>query len=349
MNSLKTEIISFVSGSFIRELIKKTIVLFDKLTRSLNGENYDVLILADFKNNGIELVDSFADYNVKYIQFSLKTIIPAIFYVRRSKLIYVDNMNIVIAALVDIESPVIQIWHATSAVKKFGLASSTNSHLKDVRTAEFKHYDYVVSNSLFMDQVYEQSFGFEQKQLLKLGSLQSLTLFEESDEKKLDQKYILYVPTFRWLKQDTEEIINFIESYRSDKYILLYALHPKMKAKITNPKARRINNGDVRSYFRGASMVISDYSSLLIDASLVCNSVAMYAPDYLHYRATPGLNVDKDNFWGYFTTTMIELYPYIDSDNFIQHNKQAIKELFFTFDDANSISRIADHGKTLIN
>ncbi len=148
------------------------------------------------------------------------------------------------------------------------------------------------------------------------------------------------MPTFRWDDKDNIWAFEFINNFESDIYKLIYAVHPKMKFTCTNKNAIAVSNQNIRSYFHHASLVISDYSSLLIDASLVCSHVVMYAYDYHTYYQKPGLNVGRNNFWGYFTTSYYELVAYIRANNFVTHDNAFIKETYFTFDDENSINKI---------
>lgn len=331
----------------IRTNLKRIIVVFDVLTRWIPWRKYDVLIIADFAGNQEKLASELSEYRVKVIKYNNHKALTCAFYIRRSRVIYADNINLVIASLNNISATVIQYWHATSAVKKFGLPTVNNLAEQEARKAEFAKYDYVTVNSNYMADKFMQGFGIDDSKISRVGCIQSSHLFE-CPEIKPYFEYIVYVPTFRWNRKNDRKALDFIQNFHSDKYKLLYSLHPKVTEMIDNEDAVDITGTDVRRYFEHASLVISDYSSLLIDASLKCKHVCMYAYDESEYATNPGLYINQDNFWGYYTKSLEDLIGYIETDKYISHDLDYIKEEFFTYDDSDSVKRIADIAKKSI-
>lgn len=349
MKTLKRKVIYFISNStFLRTSLKLSIRATAKLIKLLPGKTYDIIFLADFKNNGIELSQQLGCYRTKYLQFNLTTIIPAIYYATHCKLLLVDNFNIIVASVPTLEATAIQYWHSTSAVKKFGLQLIDNQKQCNQRAKEMSNYNLIISNSRFMSEVFKNSFGFETSDIVELGSLCSRQLFATNNWIIQPQPYILYVPTFRWNDNSNDAIIEFINNFESETYILLYCLHPKINGKVTNTNCIQIENENVRNYLSNAKLVISDYSSLLVDASLVNPHVAMYVYDYETYSASPGLNITKNDFWGFAATNLTELENYLHHDNFMSHDTQWIKDKFFTYDDINSNKRIGKYLEQLL-
>lgn len=324
-----------------RMLVKRSIVGFDIITRWIPSPKVDVLVLTDFKGNGDKLIEQLSNCKVKHIHFKRSKALITAFYIRRAKVIYVDNINIVISSLDKIEGTIIQIWHATSAVKKFGLPTVIDENELSERSTEYQKYDIVTANSTYMAEKFLLAFGFDESHIRKTGCLQSSELFN-CEQIAPFFKYIVYAPTFRWNRKHDKLAIEFIKNFKSDKYKLIYSLHPKLEVTIDNEDAIDVSGTDIRSYFKGAALVISDYSSLLIDASLNCNKAVMYAYDYSDFNQDPGLYIDRDNFWGYYTESREQLMDYIKADNFKEHDLEYIKNRFFTYDDDQSTKRIAD-------
>lgn len=345
MTNIKREILKQATSHYIRQLIKLIIIITNTIMKIIPKKKYDIVFLADFKNNGLGLANDLDGLKVKYIHFSLKSIIKSIYYIQAANIVLVDNVNIVVASLPNIKADVIQYWHATSAVKKFGLPTLDEEHIKHIRTKEFKHYDYIISNSTFMSTVFKNSMNFEDNQILELGSLQSKNLFTNNHHTE-DEEYIVYAPTFRWEQIDNYEQIHFLNDYDGE-HKLYYSLHPKVEGEINNPKCIRVN-ADIRTYFKNAKLVISDYSSLLIDASLLCDSVVMFGYDYDRYYLNTGLYITQSMFWGFFTNDLDELYSYINSDSFKQHSLEMVKDQYFTYDDSYSQNRVANYLKEQI-
>ncbi|WOO87051.1 CDP-glycerol glycerophosphotransferase family protein [Mollicutes bacterium LVI A0039] len=330
--------------NIIRTNLKRSIVLFDYLTKWIPFPKIDILIISDFNGNQSALLEQFSDYKVKVIKYkTIKAYICA-FYIRRAKVIYADNINIAIASLKDIDGLVVQYWHATSAIKRFGLPTVTDQAEFNERKAEFVKYDVVTVNSNYMADKFKLGFGIDDNKLSTVGCVQSQHMFQ-CPEIKPYFEYIVYVPTFRWNGKNDKKALEFIKNFHSDKYKLLYSLHPKVAEMIDNGDAIDISGTDVRRYFEHAKLVISDYSSLLIDASLKCSNVVMYAYDAVEYTDDPGLYIDKSNFWGFYTEKDCELFDYIDSDNYVEHDTNFIKSEFFTYDDSDSVKRVANLAK----
>ncbi len=333
--------------SIARILLKIVISSFDFITRRVPLNTYDIIILSTFSSQNDSLKFDEKN-NTMTINYSLKSLFKTILYIRRCTVLYVDNINIVVASLKNLDCTVIQVWHATSAVKKFGLPTVSDTNEYKLRKKEFENYDYVTANSTFMHNVFTESFDYTDNKILDIGCLQSKQLFEPNNL-SCDTDYIIYVPTFRWEFEYNKPSIDFIQNFKSDKYTLIYSLHPKVDATINNPHTKRVDIKTIRDYFANASLVISDYSSLLVDASLLCNKVVMYGYDYDHYSTTTGLNITKENFWGYYTEKESDLIKYIETDIFNTHDLEYIKNEFFTYDDLDSTTRIKQLAIDIIN
>ncbi len=321
----------------MRNLLKLAILIFDKCTNWIPSKKIDILIINEFGNYKL-MLPHFDTNNIKIVDYSYKNIFYVAYLIRRSKVIYVDNINLAIASIDNIESKVIQVWHATSAVKKFGMQTITDVKELEKRKFEYSKYDIITANSTFMKKVFTEAFGVKQQAISEVGCLQSHQLFADLSVSE-NFEYIMYVPTFR--KGDNQETIDFIENFKSDKYKLLYSLHPKVEASINNHNCIKIDGDKVRDYLKNASLVISDYSSLLVDASLVNQSVVMFAYDYDSYLQEQGLNITKD-FWNKFINTNEEMLTYINKGEFLKHDCNEIKQNLFTYDDIDSPIRIAN-------
>lgn len=332
----------------IRTLIKKSIQVFDFITKWIPATNFDVLFIVDFSGDNQLIEKQFTGYKVKTIYYTNKKVIKTAFWARRSQLIYVDNMNIVVSSLNKLPATVIQYWHATSAVKKFGLITVDDTKMRAQRIKEYQNYDLFAVNSRHMENCFRDAFNISDKQMRKVGAVQSNQLFIES-EAKSDIDYIVYVPTFRHDPIYNEGAIEFINNFSSNDYQLIYSLHPKVKATINNPNATCVAGDQIRSYFKQASLIISDYSSLLIDASLINDKVVMYGYDINEYRKQPGLYIDDSNFWGYFTYSQHELEQYIKLGNYKRHHTADIKDIYFTYDGDKSELAIAEIGLDLLS
>ena len=88
------------------------------------------------------------------------------------------------------------------------------------------------------------------------------------------KKLCLYAPTFRGNIIDGFKIKSFdfekVESMLSDEYLFLYKFHPLLgDVKVTSSKAINVNEEDLYTLFTVSDCLISDYSSILFDYSLL--------------------------------------------------------------------------------
>ncbi len=213
--------------NFIRNNLKTIINVFDLTTKWIPSRKFDVLILNDFEGNELDLLDELNGLKVKTLRHDSSRALITAFYVRRSKVIYVDNINLVIGTLKNIDATIIQFWHATSAVKKFGLATVTDEQEYKIRRQEMAKYDIVTVNSEYMADKFKTGFGIEDSKLYRIGCVQSKQLFL-CEEINPYFDYIVYAPTFRWDTKYDKQAIQFIQNFKSDKYKLIYSLHPKI-------------------------------------------------------------------------------------------------------------------------
>ena len=106
-----------------------------------------------------------------------------------------------------------------------------------------------------------------------------------------EKKNVLYVPTFR--KGKKIKLNKIIENFNTDKYNLIVKLHPLDK-KAYNYKQKEgiIYDDKFTSYelLDVADMIITDYSSLAIETSLLNKPIYFYNYDLEEYEESTGLN-----------------------------------------------------------
>ncbi|MBW9878668.1 CDP-glycerol glycerophosphotransferase family protein, partial [Escherichia coli] len=128
--------------------------------------------------------------------------IQQLFVLQSSKLVIIDYNNFVISKFPHRkEVKVLEIWHATAALKNFGNCVQ--------RDYEIKNYDYAIANSDFYKGVYAQAFNLPEENVLVTGIPNNDKIFDDhfvQDTKvRLLEKYpvlankkvITYAPTFR--------------------------------------------------------------------------------------------------------------------------------------------------------
>lgn len=168
-----------------------------------------------------------------------------------------------------------------------------------------KNYSHVIAPSNATANFYKEAFGIEREKLV-INGLPRLDyiLADKSNDKKIKEFYkkypkfknknkktILYVPTFRKGSDGVKEAQKLIDRVNFAKYNLIIKLHPLDK----NSKAykymvnKKYNTFDL---LKIADYIITDYSAVAFEASILNKPLYFYVYDIDNYKKTRGLNVD---------------------------------------------------------
>ena len=165
-------------------------------------------------------------------------------------------------------------------------------------------------------------------------------------ETEKDKKIILYAPTFRgniyqgfsMLPFDGEKLIN---SFDENTY-LIYKLHPLLK-NICLPQHPRIIdmfNEDTHELFALSDLLISDFSSIVFDYSILNKTMYFYVPDLNDYLKDVGCYVNIDLFPGKICKNIDELIQGIQKNEV--GNLEAFKNIFFEYQDGKNTKRVVE-------
>ena len=208
------------------------------------------------------------------------------------------------------ETKIIQIWHALGAIKKFGYQTIGHKFGSDQNTAKImcmhKNYDYVLAPSKSTAELYEKAFNVGKNKIKYIGMprIDCITEQNEETKQKIYNTYpelknktnIVYVPTYR--KGEKVELEDLIEKLDTTKYNLIIKLHPlDLKEYEYKEKEGIIYEQKFTTYnlLKIADKVITDYSSLSIEASLLDIPIYFYTYDLEKYNEENGVNFDFEN------------------------------------------------------
>lgn len=333
--------------------IKKNRITFISLTADTLKDDFLLI------NKELEKFD---DLDIKYnlLKFKKNIIgdffyflncIKQLFIINTSHVVILNDNNYVVSNFKRKGVIVVQIWHACGAVKKFG---------NDIdREYEIKNYDYVLSTSDHWKTIYARSFQVNEERVLPLGMARTDVLFdktwiEKSRQKMLkkypilEDKYIyLYAPTFRgniikgfsYEQLDLNQLITNLPS----NVIVLYRMHPLLEGVSLGENERVINmaNENLNDLLACADCLISDYSSILFDFSILKKRLICYVPDLENYKETLGLNIDFNSIPGEKCFTLQELIQAMNHFDYDEKEIENFKNLYFKEQDGKSAERIA--------
>ncbi len=231
---------------------------------------------------------------------------PVNFFVRKAyhlataSYVFLDNEFLPMAYIHFPESvKVVQLWHGTGTIKKFG---------QDVNTGDLERLEYranqnithLIVNSEEVVDEYSSAFGVSEEKIYPIGLPRTDLLLDPGFlEKKrgqfLDQypqvrrkRCILYAPTFRDSEVDSPEIhldLLKMSDQMGSEDVLLIRLHPHVAQKISWEEDRWDNIINVSEYpgvttlLATADVLITDYSSIVFEYCLRNKPMIFYAYD----------------------------------------------------------------------
>ena len=282
--------------------------------------------------------------------------------------IFVDDLVPIFNTLrLSKKTKLIQVWHAGEGFKavgysRFGMKSSPhpegNCH---------KKYDYAITGSERLVDVYSEAFGLPRKYILPLGMarldgfLDEATVaskrekFYEAHPELAGKKLILFAPTFRGTGQkhahyDYEMLdMKKIYEFCGDEYVWMFKMHPftKNKPDIPAEYSSRILDLDktheLNDLFYVSDILITDYSSAYFEFALINRPILFYTYDREVYEIVRGVHKDiKQTAPGKVCDTFDELIDALENKDYEFEKTQKFREENFGKYDGKAADRIID-------
>lgn len=159
-----------------------------------------------------------------------------------------------------------------------------------------------------------------------------------------DKKVILYAPTYRErgdvvLPFDPEKLAGCL----NDEYVIIAKLHylNRLKDKYKNV-IDCTEYGEIADLMKISDILISDYSSLILDFALLNKPIVLFQYDYFNYMQERGVYFNFEDYLpaNQIVDREIDLYR-LDWQNLSGDNRKLI-ETFYPLEDGNSTRRIVD-------
>lgn len=286
----------------------------------------------------------------------------------RAKVIVVDDyvpyFNIV---RVSDKTEVVQLWHACGAFKTFGFSRLGKSGGPTQGSKGHRNYSYAFVSSKNIAKYYAEGFGIAEEKVLPYGVPRTDIFFDEEYKKNMREhlystypqlkgkKVILFAPTFRGNGKNSA----FYEKKRfnpnklmealPEEYVLLIKHHPfvNMKYKIAEENKDRIfdfsGESEINDLLFITDLMITDYSSVVYEASLLNIPMLFYAYDLENYVASRDFYSDFVHFVpGKIVRTQKALIEAILAGDFNQEKVEKFRDDNFDIRDGKASKRIAD-------
>ena len=336
--------------------------IYNELNRRNDHLEYNIISRDEYSLNGINSVSGV----LRKILVLLRLFLVKSYRLAVSRYIFLSDNFLPMAYMnLNKESDVVQIWHGPGAFKKFGLSSVTDPDLIDLEKRISEKLDYVVVSSKNVAPFYEEAFGVSEEKVLPLGIPRTDYYFKENNIEKLrkkfeglypeakDKKIVLYAPTFRENSAYDKDIlenfdIDLFNRELGDQYILAVRLHPRINSvdlvhgcdiiDVTGYK-------DEKELLLLADILITDYSSIMVEYALLNKPIIFYPYDYKYYS-----HIERGFYFDYrkivpgpVTCHIEELIEIIKNKDYDLNKLEKFTDLQFDYLDGNSTKRIVDY------
>ncbi|RNF39489.1 CDP-glycerol glycerophosphotransferase family protein [Planococcus salinus] len=278
--------------------------------------------------------------NKKILKFETANIVHlvcSLYHLATAKYIFIDNY-VGILSVMNFRKSVrcVQLWHATGAIKRFGWcepATKKRSCLAQKRFQQvYDRFHFIPVSSRQMAQIFAESFHLDDSRFLYTGVPQTDFYFDDVAKARglscvrkaypsiVGKRVVLYAPTYR--KEllptvNTSEWIEKILAGLDDHHILLLRLHPSAKESInleSDPRLLVVSDyPSVNELLIATDVLVSDYSSISFDFSLLRKKMIFFTYDYKDYKHQQGLWATNDLYFpGPIVTTTSGLIRHLN-------------------------------------
>lgn len=248
--------------------------------------------------------------------YSPKFIFKSAWNLARSRYVFMDNAFLPLAFLkLRSGTTLVQLWHGTGTIKKFG-QHVNEGYVKDLEARCARNISYVTVSSEATRDIYSECFDVSPDKVAVTGLPRTDVFFSENfaadARKKLEDDYpelkgrrlILYAPTFRDEDRDcvtqlkiVRQIAQLVTDVFPDDVYLGLRLHPFVAQQVsTGSLSNGQNSGRLRiidlSGYQGlntilgsADVLISDYSSIIFEYSILGRPMIFYAYDLAEFES----------------------------------------------------------------
>ena len=264
------------------------------------------------------LIKDRKDIEFKFLMFSdpaghrrIKNVIKFLKLYATSKVVIVDDYFRLLNLVTKREDvKLFQLWHACGAFKTFGFTRLGKKGGPKQTDPNHRMYDYAIVSSQEIAKHYAEGFGLSDENVVATGIPRTDIFMDEEYANKVrtsfyerypqlkNKKILLFAPTFRGNGQmsafypiDAFDIEKAYEGLGGE-YAILVKLHPfcKERFEIPNQYSDVIidmsEDDELNDLLFVTDLLVTDYSSVIFEASLLNIPMMFYAFDLYDYIAS---------------------------------------------------------------
>lgn len=268
----------------------------------------------------------------------------------------------------------IQVWHACGAFKTVGFSRLGKIDAPTQSRKAHRNYDYSIVSSTNVRRWYAEAFGLSLKKVLPLGVPRTDVFFDDDYKYNIrkqifedyplleGKKIILFVPTFHggiqseaWYDFEKFDVKKIMDEIGKD-YIIMIKHHPFIQKKHPIPEEYKENVIDMSDFSSVndllfvTDILITDYSSVVFEASLLDIPMLFYAYDLDEYIRDRDFYYDYRSFVpGKIVRTENELINSIKEEDFEHDKVEPFADKFFDIRDGKATDRVVSLIENIIS
>lgn len=258
----------------------------------------------------------------------------------------------------------INTWHALGAFKRFGLDSANTKREVNRFKKEGKNIDYLLVSSSKIKQIYSNALNVNIENIISIGIPRTDVLFNKNYKlsiyNKMIKKYpqledktiLLYAPTFRDDEKSKFNLQLDLEMMRDklgNEYIVLLRMHPIISDKLKLPEnlsdfVLDVKNENINDLLLTSHILITDYSSIIFEYSILKKPIIFFAYDYEKYNNhIRGFYHEYKKFVpGPIVKNTVELINVITQKDYDLNRVEEFSNLYCEYKDGKSTKRFID-------
>jgi CDP-ribitol ribitolphosphotransferase len=232
------------------------------------------------------------------------------YYLRTAALFVVDNAYLPVHVAPHPGTTVVQVWHATGALKRFGLDATVPPPGVEPRFLH-RRYDYVVTTSEASRVPWSRALGTPVERVLPLGSPRTDFFFDQeamaAARARMLERYpslvgrrvVVHAPTFRGRGAAKHPAARLdavrLRAALPDSYALVLKCHPNLGGPGEPPDGYDVvmdATTEVNELFTVTDILVTDYSSSIFEYALLRRPLVLLVGDLAEYERDPGLYLD---------------------------------------------------------
>ena len=348
----------------IRKVKKNRVVFISSRRQDLTG-NFEFVHEILKNDEKLDLRFVLDDHALKEMSFS--NLAKFGLYAATSKVILVDDFTPLLYPL-DIrpETKIIQLWHACGAFKTFGYGRLGKQGGQKQGNPAHRNYDYAIVSSSEISKFYAEGFGISLEKAVATGVPRTDIFFDEAYKtnakmkfyekypKLKDKKILLFAPTFRgngkisgFYPVEKFDVKRVYEDLNKE-YAIIIKHHPFVQNRNEIPEEYAdyildlSDESELNDLFFVTDLLITDYSSVVFEASLLNIPMLFYAFDLQRYIATRGFYYEYEQLVpGKIATSFQQMIHAIQNQDFEIEKQEEFRKRFFDDLDGKASERTA--------